>query len=280
MHRLATAGATLVVALATLIAGPAVAASPEQAAIEEAMGAWDILKNNVSFSRLRSKAQGADTVTTGRAKAFGQSVTLEAVSAGALLHRVSLKFGKRKTLKPANFSALFGTDISGAVPADVGNGKLYVDRIEVDFARKRLSALRVVIKAGSWKPFGNSMKISNLEASFALEDPLGTRTIEVRLLGVTKLPAKLASFLGIPRNTLTIEGVIDTQIKSLRLTVGLTTKDIPLGGIKSVVLKGAELRLILDTLGPRLSVGGTLAVRPDKGGPLTLKGDVSVNVTG
>ncbi|MFT7578619.1 MAG: hypothetical protein ACI9MR_000277, partial [Myxococcota bacterium] len=41
-----------------------------------------------------------------------------------------------------------------------------------------------------------------------------------------------------------------------------------------------ELRLILDTLGPRLSVGGTLAVRPDKGGPLTLKGDVSVNVTG
>ena len=256
------------------------AASPDDDAVAAALASWDVLQKNVKVSRLSRKVVDGITVSSGKARVFGSSVELEARAKGTDVHQLKLTFSPRRQLKTDQLVALAGSDLLSELPAGVGAG-FGVERVEVDFANRRPVTLRLVLDAGSWAPFGrDGLKISDLEAMFTLYDPTGARELEARLTGVTRVPPKLAKYLGIGATDVAISGIVNTLQKSLMLVVDLTSEEIPLGDQRVVVLQGAQLRLGFVAGAPTLALGGTLGVRPDRGGPLTLKGEVALKLTG
>jgi|GEM_PF-2906818 len=260
-------------------ATPALAGSGD-AAVDAALASWDVLAKNVKVSGVKQKTVDGVTVGTAKARAFGHRVDLEARYQGTDLHRLGLTFTPERQLKSDDLVALLGVEPGQALPSGVGAG-FGVKRLEVDFANRKPVAIRAVFDAGTWAPFGGrDMRLSDLEVSITLFEPFGARSLEVYLSGTSRIPAKLAKYLGLGETRIDLTGFADSRAKTLLLTVDLATDEIPLGDTKTVVLKGAQLRLGFLNAAPILAIGGTLGVRPARGGPLTLKGDVALKLTG
>ncbi|TNF32178.1 MAG: hypothetical protein EP329_11050 [Deltaproteobacteria bacterium] len=266
--------------LTLALATPAAAGTSGDEALDAALASWDVLQRNVEVSRVKKRDVDGVTVATAKVKAFGFRADLEGRARGTDPHRLALSFTPARQLSTDVLAALVGSTPSEALPAGVGAG-FGVKRIEVDFANRRPVAARVVLDGGTWAPFGGAeLRLTDFLVTLTLHDPFGERSFEVYLAGAARLPKKLAKYLGLPESALNLTGYADTRAKTLLLTVALGIDELPLGPSKAVVLEGAELRLGFVNAAPTLAIGGTLGLRPAQGGPLTLKGEVALKLTG
>lgn len=252
--------------------------------LKETISTWQVLNTNIQIKSLKNHLS-PDSVRTlsGSGTFFGQNVGLEVAFKGTKeIRRVMIDFPALATITTDHFRQLIGKDFNAIFPQGFGTG-IGIKHFEIDVESKKVQNANIIMTFGTWAPDSRSasLKLSAIEGEFGLMDIQSREpNVVVGLNSQLLLPKDAANYIGIGTTTLDVNGYVNTQTMKIALGAKLTSEEIPLVSDKSVVLKEARFQFYFETGKAGLALGGQMQIRPPGEAPITLNGEISVDITG
>lgn len=251
--------------------------------IRESLSGWPALANNVSITTATQRSLDQRKIISGTVTAFGHSVGVEGRLVRAQgknhLERLALIFPEATQLNRQHISQLAGEDMLAGVPEGL-NANLKLDRLELDFFRKKVTAARVRVSANTWALIaGEDLKITSIQAAIAILDPTSSaQNLSISLTGSLLLPDSVASYFGLGATALTAHGYLDTKQRQMSLYAEISSEKIPIGKQDVLFLRNAFIELYSRQQEVGIALGGQLELNMPGQSPILLNGEVSIDL--